>query len=195
MFDFNVLTGLWVFIILMVGTPGPANLLTMAAGAQIGFIRCVPFNLGLTLGKFLLNIAMGLGLGVILVKFSTFQTLLKFCGAGYMIYLALRSWNINNQINRQELNIGWKQGILVHPLNPKAWVMTLIAWTEFGPQLGGFVFQFVIITSSFALVQIIVHNSWCLFGAILNRSIPNNLLLSRILILLTIIVIIWAVLI
>ena len=112
-----------------------------------------------------------------------------------MIYLALRSWNSNNQTNRQELNIGWKQGILVHPLNPKAWVMTLIAWTEFGPQLGGFIFQFVIITSSFALVQIVVHNSWSLFGAILNRSIPNNLLLSRILILLTIIVIIWAVLI
>ena len=195
MFDFNVLTGLWIFIVLMVGTPGPANLLTMTAGAQIGFIRCIPFNLGLTLGKFLLNIAMGLGLGILLVNFSTFQTLLKFCGAGYMIYLALRSWNSNNQTNRQELNIGWKQGILVHPLNPKAWVMTLIAWTEFGPQLGGFIFQFVIITSSFALVQIVVHNSWSLFGAILNRSIPNNLLLSRILILLTIIVIIWAVLI
>ena len=67
MSDFNVLFSLWAFIILMVGTPGPANLLAMSAGSQFGFYKCLPFNFGLTLGKILLNIAMGLGLGVLLV--------------------------------------------------------------------------------------------------------------------------------
>ena len=51
MFEISVLFSLWAFIILMVGTPGPANLLAMSAGSQLGFYKCIPFNLGLTLGK------------------------------------------------------------------------------------------------------------------------------------------------
>ena len=91
--------------------------------------------------------------------------------------------------------MNWKQGILVHPLNPKAWVMTLIAWTEFGPQLGSFTIQLIVIVTSFAVVQIFVHNFWSFLGAVLSRTLPNSIILSRSLILLTIIVIIWAVLI
>ena len=195
MFEISVLFSLWAFIILMVGTPGPANLLAMSAGSQLGFYKCIPFNLGLTLGKIILNTAMGLGLGVLLVNFTTFQTTIKFLGAGYMIYLALKSWNTNIKNNEGKPNIGWKQGILVHPLNPKAWVMTLIAWTEFGPQLGNFTVQFIVITSSFALTQIFVHNLWSLLGAILSRSLSNSIILSRALILITVAVILWAVLI
>ena len=195
MFELSVLFSLWAFIILMVGTPGPANLLAMSAGSQLGFYKCISFNLGLTLGKILLNTAMGLGLGVLLVNFTTFQTTIKFLGAGYMIYLALKSWNTNIKNNEGKPNIGWKQGILVHPLNPKAWVMTLIAWTEFGPQLGNFTVQFIVITSSFALTQIFVHNLWSLLGAILSRSLSNSTILSRALILITVAVILWAVLI
>jgi len=195
MFELSVLFSLWAFIILMVGTPGPANLLAMSAGSQLGFYKCISFNLGLTLGKILLNTAMGLGLGVLLVNFTTFQTTIKFIGAGYMIYLALKSWNTNIKNNEGKPNIGWKQGILVHPLNPKAWVMTLIAWTEFGPQLGNFSVQFIVITSSFALTQIFVHNLWSLLGAILSRSLSNSTILSRALILITVAVILWAVLI
>ena len=195
MFEISVLFSLWAFIILMVGTPGPANLLAMSAGSQLGFYKCISFNLGLTLGKILLNTAMGLGLGVLLVNFTTFQTTIKFLGAGYMIYLALKSWNTNIKNNEGKPNIGWKQGILVHPLNPKAWVMTLIAWTEFGPQLGNFSVQFIVITSSFALTQIFVHNLWSLLGAILSRSLSNSTILSRALILITVAVILWAVLI
>ena len=195
MFEISVLFSLWAFIILMVGTPGPANLLAMSAGSQLGFYKCISFNLGLTLGKILLNTAMGLGLGILLVNFTTFQTTIKFLGAGYMIYLALKSWNTNIKNNEGKPNIGWKQGILVHPLNPKAWVMTLIAWTEFGPQLGNFTVQFIVITSSFALTQIFVHNLWSLLGAILSRSLSNSTILSRALILITVAVILWAVLI
>ena len=195
MLELSVLFSLWAFIILMVGTPGPANLLAMSAGSQLGFYKCIPFTLGLTLGKILLNTAMGLGLGILLVNFTTFQTTIKFIGAGYMIYLALKSWNINIKNNEGQPYIGWKQGVLVHPLNPKAWVMTLIAWTEFGPQLGNFTLQFIVITLSFAVTQIFMHNLWSLLGAIMSRSLSNSVILTRALILLTVVVILWAVLI
>ena len=177
----------------MVGTPGPANLLAMSAGAQFGVVKCISFNLGLTGGKFALNLAMGFGLGLFLVNFTSLQTLVKFIGAGYMIYLALKSWNNISQPDGGEVTMGWKQGIFVHPLNPKAWVMTIIAWTEFGPQLGSFFTQLIVIPFSFAVAQIILHTSWSALGAILSRSIPNSLLLNRGLIFITVAVVIWAV--
>ena len=45
MLDFTVLFSLWAFIILMVGTPGPANLLAMSAGSQFGFYKCLKIRL------------------------------------------------------------------------------------------------------------------------------------------------------
>ena len=53
---------LWVFIALMVATPGPANMLLMTAGAQQGYIRTLPFIAGLIVGKLGLNLLMALGL-------------------------------------------------------------------------------------------------------------------------------------
>ena len=55
--------------------------------------------------------------------------------------------------------------------------------------------QLIVIVTSFAVVQIFVHNFWSFLGAVLSRTLPNSIILSRSLILLTIVVIIWAVLI
>ena len=56
----------------MVGTPGPANLLIMSAGAQYGFRDCLPFGLGLIAGKLMLNLAMAIGLGTLLIFHPVF---------------------------------------------------------------------------------------------------------------------------
>ena len=42
LFD-NYTLGLLVFAISMVATPGPANMILLSAGSQIGFIKSVPF--------------------------------------------------------------------------------------------------------------------------------------------------------
>ena len=63
MSNLDLLLPLWGFIVVMVATPGPANLLLMSAGAQQGFLRTLPFIGGLVVGKLLLNLALALGLG------------------------------------------------------------------------------------------------------------------------------------
>ena len=56
---------LWVFITLMVSTPGPANLLLLSSGAQNGYIKSLSFLSGLVFGKLILNILFSLGLGLL----------------------------------------------------------------------------------------------------------------------------------
>lgn len=192
MIELTQILYLWLFIVFMVGTPGPANLLIMSIGSIHGVKACFPFNLGLIGGKFILNIGMGLGLFVILNQFYNLQIALKFLSAFFMIYLSIKNWKIDKftKINKAH---GFREGLIIHPINPKAWVMIIIAWTEFGPFLGNFLSKFLIISLSFAFFQLILHTSWCYFGYILSKSFPNSSVLNRSLIILTIAVVIWAV--
>ncbi len=59
---FEALGGLWLFLLVMVGSPGPANLLALSAGARAGLRPVLPFICGLVAGKLLLNMLLGVGL-------------------------------------------------------------------------------------------------------------------------------------
>ena len=180
------------FVVLMVGTPGPANLLVMVGGARHGVLTCLGFIFGLIGGKLFLNIGFGIGLGVFLTGQPMLLQALKFASAGYMVWLAMQSWNSSGGADSKNHQFHFRQGVIVHPLNPKAWVMTLLAWTQFAPELGDLSMQLLLVPLTFALVQLVFHSAWCLAGALTQRAIGQQQTLTRGLILLTIIVVVWA---
>ena len=83
------LFSLWIFIILMVGTPGPANLLIMTIGSKYGMGTAMRFNVGLVSGKIFLNLAMAIGVGVFLTNQPVLLDMLKYLSGAIMIYLSL----------------------------------------------------------------------------------------------------------
>ncbi|MEK9851211.1 MAG: LysE family transporter, partial [Candidatus Puniceispirillum sp.] len=87
---------LLAFVVFMVGTPGPANLVVMIAGAKNGLRRSIGFIFGLISGKILLNLFIGFGFGVVLAASPEWQTGFSYCSAAFMVYLALRSWPKDN---------------------------------------------------------------------------------------------------
>ena len=188
------LLSLWIFIILMVGTPGPANLLIMTIGSKYGMGTAMRFNVGLVSGKIFLNLAMAIGVGVFLTTQPVLLELLKYSSGAIMLYLSLRTLKDKASGSEVSRYISWRAGLLVHPLNPKAWVMTTLAWTEFGPNLGGLIQQIIIICSSFAAAQLILHSLWALAGALLSRALGKNVWLNRVLVLLTCSVVMWTLL-
>jgi threonine/homoserine/homoserine lactone efflux protein len=182
---------LLAFVLFMVATPGPANLIVMTGGTQKGVRGCLGFILGLVTGKMALNLAIGLGLGVVLNDQVWLQTLLKFVSGGYMIWLAVQSWTPKPKGESSQA-FTFPKGVIVHPLNPKAWVMSLLAWSDFAPELGSIPEQFVLIIGSFAVVQLVFHTLWCGAGQVLGRAFNNSLKLSRALVLLTVAVVLAA---
>ena len=80
--------------------------------------------------------AMAIGIGVFLKAHPVLLDVLKYLSAAVMIYLSLLT--LTNQIGGSKVSerLTWRAGLIVHPLNPKAWVMVILAWTEFGPHLG-----------------------------------------------------------
>jgi threonine/homoserine/homoserine lactone efflux protein len=185
---------LWGFIILMVSTPGPANLLLMSAGAQRGFQRTLPFLSGLVMGKLALNVAMALGFMTVLLDSPRLLTTLAWISAGYMAYLALRQWTPPPDSARTSNAMGFLQGLVVHPLSPKTWMMTTLAFSQFAPGFPTEIERLVVVPLSFLVFQVVFHSLWCLAGAALGRIITRSVLVHRGLILVTLAVIAWVLL-
>jgi threonine/homoserine/homoserine lactone efflux protein len=185
------------FIAFMVGTPGPANLVAMLAGVTQGLRGCTGFIAGLIVGKIGLNLFIGFGFGVVLAAEPVLQTAFSYASASYMIWLAVRSWprSVNparNQHHNLAVKFRFRDGVIVHPLNPKAWVMVVLAWGHFAPALGDFSLQLPVVMLSFALCQLVFHSLWCALGAYLGKSFAYSQRLAKLMILLTILVVLAA---
>ena len=69
-------------------TPGPNNIMLLSSGLTYGFRRTLPHIAGITIGFAFMVAAVGLGLGAIFIAYPVLQTILKYAGAAYLIYLA-----------------------------------------------------------------------------------------------------------
>ena len=181
-----------IFVLIMVGTPGPANLLLMSGGASFGFQRCLPFITGLILGKSILNISIGFGLGTFLMENNTVQISFKLISAIFMIYLALKTWNRVPAKNTKHSTFSFKQGLLIHPLSPKSWVMLVLAWTEYSSSYETFMVKLLALFLIFFLIQITFHTIYCILGAVIGTILKNTPYLQKFMTCLTILAVLIA---
>jgi len=182
----------------MVGTPGPANLIVMLAGVRQGLRQSIGFILGLIVGKIALNLFIGFGFGLVLAEAPVWQMLFSYVSAGYMIWLALKSWpasdaDTSNAEPAQD-HFRFRNGLFVHPLNPKAWVMCVMAWGNFAPGLGDFSVQLPVVILTFVICQLCLHSLWCWLGTIMGKSLCNNVRLTRAMIIITVVIVITVIL-
>jgi threonine/homoserine/homoserine lactone efflux protein len=78
-----------LFAAVMFFTPGPNNIMVMSSGLTYGFRRTLPHILGVVIGFAFMVGAVGLGFGTVFIAFPVLQTILKYVGAAYLIYLAV----------------------------------------------------------------------------------------------------------
>jgi threonine/homoserine/homoserine lactone efflux protein len=89
MMSHELLFAFIVFAVVMFITPGPNNIMVLSSGLTYGFRRTVPHIAGITIGFAFMIAAVGLGFGTIFVAFPVLQTILKYAGAAYLVYLAI----------------------------------------------------------------------------------------------------------
>src|SRR3954464_9408015 len=77
-----------VFATVMFFTPGPNNIMLLSSGLTYGFRRTLPHVAGVTVGFAFMIGAVGLGLGAVFIAFPMLQTILKYAGIAYLLYLA-----------------------------------------------------------------------------------------------------------
>ncbi|MCP5074039.1 MAG: LysE family translocator [Rhodobacteraceae bacterium] len=154
-----------VFAASQVGTPGPANMALLATGARYGLRRALPFVAGVALGKQLVIWPIGFGLLALAQQMPVLFAALKWISAAYIIWLAWRVANSSlNPGTAGGKSPGFAAGLVVHPLNPKAWGMITAGFTGFvepgTPPLTATIW----IASILFLCQLVLHPMWCWGG-------------------------------
>jgi len=168
----DLLVPLLVFCAVTLITPGPNNLMLMTSGLNFGFRKAVPHMLGVALGFGFLVLCVGLGLGVVFTHYPVLYSIIKYAGAGYMLYLAwmiARTDTVQGDANADEKTpISFMQAALFQWINPKAWVMAVGAVSGYAA-IAGYPLNMLLIAGSFALLGIGSSVTWAGLGTVLQN--------------------------
>ncbi|MGI9369449.1 MAG: LysE family translocator [Ruegeria sp.] len=158
-------TSFLIFAASQVGTPGPANMVLLGTGARYGFKAALPFVAGVILGKQLIIWPVGFGLLQLADQAPVVFSALKYASATYICWLA---WKIANlRLSRQgaDENVpGFWAGLIVHPLNPKAWAMIIAGFTGFVAAGTPSIDATLTIATCLLLCQVVLHPVWTFAG-------------------------------
>ncbi len=168
-------TSFAIFAASQVATPGPANMALLASGARYGFRAALPFVAGVVLGKQLIIWPVGFGLMALSDQVPWLFEALKYISAAYIIWLAWKVAHLRlGQGQRQDAPPGFAAGLIVHPLNPKAWGMIVSGFTAFvGPGTASLSATMTIAAVLLAC-QVILHPIWTLAGDRIARTVAGT---------------------
>ncbi len=159
-------------------TPGPAVLYIVARSINQGRMAGIVSVLGVETANFLHASAAALGLSAILVSSALAFDVVKYLGAGYLIYLGIRKIMSRNdepktEISEQErLSRIYTQGFVVNLFNPK----TALFFFAFLPQFvntsnENVTLQMFLLGIMFVIMALITDSAY----ALISSSIANRL--------------------
>jgi len=169
------LTSFAIFAASQVGTPGPANMALMATGARYGFRSALPFVGGVVMGKQLIIWPIGFGLMAVIGQVPWLFEVLKWASITYIFWLAWKVANLRLAAGEAANTVpGFRAGLAVHPLNPKAWAMIVAGFTGFvEPGTSALAATFGI-AAILMICQIALHPMWTLGGDRIARVVAGT---------------------
>ena len=108
-------------------TPGPNNVVASYSGFNFGITKTIPHILGVTLGFTSLVIFLSIGLINVFKLFPIIQTILKYLGSLFLIYLAYKiSFSKSSNEDKNENPISFLDTFIFQFLNPKGVLIGII---------------------------------------------------------------------
>lgn len=171
--------------------PGPDNIFVLTQSALRGKIAGLLVTLGLCTGLVVHTSAVAFGVAVLFQASAVAFTVLKLCGAGYLLYLAWQAFRATSESIAGKNNSGlryatlYHRGIIMNVTNPKVSIFFLAFLPQFAdPIRGSLTVQMLLLGGVFIVSTIIVFGSIALLagtiGPWLNRSPTTQLVMNRV---------------
>ena len=161
----SVILSFTLFALSQVGTPGPANMVLLSTGAKYGLKKAIPFVVGVIFGKQLIIWPIGFGLIGVISNVPMVFAFLKILSAAYILWLSYKIANLRLDIkDLSGTPPGFFAGLMVHPLNPKAWGMVITGYTSFISNEMSMLSAILTISINILFTQIVLHPLWCWGG-------------------------------
>ncbi|MDA9493564.1 MULTISPECIES: LysE family translocator [unclassified Bradyrhizobium] len=164
------------FMVVMYFTPGPNNIMLLASGLTYGFRRTIPHIAGIVIGFAFMVAAVGLGLGTVFLAYPILQTILKYAGAVYLIYLAAviamsGPTTPDGESGRGPMTF-WGAAMFQW-INAKGWVIVIGTITAYAA-IAQFPVNIAIQTLISLLVGTVSTVVWALFGTALRPVLTSE---------------------
>jgi threonine/homoserine/homoserine lactone efflux protein len=172
----SLLIAFVLFATVMFFTPGPNNIMLLSSGLTYGFRPTVPHIMGITVGFAFMIGAVGLGLGTIFIAYPVLQTILKYAGVAYLIYLA---WAIamsepvaSDQDNSRGPMTFWGAAMFQW-VNAKGWVMVIGTITAYAA-IAAYPWNIAIQVGLSLILGAVSCTAWALFGSSLRPILTSR---------------------
>ena len=151
---------------LMFVTPGPGVLSLAGVGAAFGWRQGFVYMAGLFVGHVLVSLAVITGLATIILAEPIVRTILLFCSAGYLSYLALRIALAGSKIGFIEMlkAPGFVAGMSLQFINPKAYAVHTTFFTGFVFYPGNFAVEISLKLIILNTTWLLLHTLWLYAG-------------------------------
>jgi threonine/homoserine/homoserine lactone efflux protein len=170
-----LLIALVVFGAVMAFTPGPNNVMVLSSGLTYGFRRSLPHIAGIGIGVSFMVAATGLGLGAVFIAYPVLQTILKYAGIAYLVYLAfviaMSGAVVPGQDNRRGPMTFWA-AVLFQWVNVKGWVMAIGIITAYSA-VAGFPWNIAIQAALMFVMAGLSSLVWAFFGSSLRPILTS----------------------
>ena len=181
MIDTSNFTLFIVTSIAVIFMPGPAMLFVISNGLTRGPKASIAAAFGTTAGVSFYILCAAFGLAVILKTSAIAFTVVKFAGAAYLIYLAIKTLLSKEQIindlsdNDKTGNSIFWQGIFINVLNPKLSIFFLAFLPQFiNPNLTSTTSQTLILGAIFMAMTIFIFIGYGMFASSLRQKVLNS---------------------
>jgi threonine/homoserine/homoserine lactone efflux protein len=171
----SLLIAFVIFATVMFFTPGPNNVMLLSSGLTYGFRRTLPHVAGITIGFAFMIGTVGLGMATVFITYPVLQTILKYAGAAYLIYLAaaiaMSGPVTPDQDNRRGPMTFWGAAMFQW-INVKGWVMVIGTITAYAG-IAGFPWNITIQVMLSLLLGVASCSAWALFGSALRPILTS----------------------
>ncbi|KQV60225.1 lysine transporter LysE [Pelomonas sp. Root1217] len=149
-------------------SPGPGVLLAISNAMAVGPRHTMFSSLGNAAGLFIVSGAATAGMGALLAVSASAFLVVKFIGAGYLIYLGVRQWrsapmrldaatSVNQPTTPARLFL---QGMGVAVTNPKAILFFTALFPQFLTPGHSLLLQTLLLTLTFTVLALVSHATY-----------------------------------
>lgn len=155
--------------LMLIVVPGPSVMFVVSRALSLGRRAAFATVAGNAVGEFVLVVAVSFGVGPIIQRSLVAFTVLKFVGAGYLVYLGVRTYRRRRelaavldevQVRRATWRV-WADAIVVGVSNPKSLVFFGAVLPQFvNPSAGHVSAQLMLLGLVFVAIALVSDSVW-----------------------------------
>ena len=162
------------YVLISSFTPGPSNISSASMAVLHGYKNTLSYQMGLAAVVFFLMFLSGWLSTTLLNFFPALEPIMRYMGAGYILYLAFRILKASYTFTEKDVKpLGFVHGFMLQILNPKLIVYAFTLFSAFLAPMTKNIALLVLVSVLLAVTSFCATTVWALFGMAIKTYLHN----------------------